>query len=654
MAIIEMKRLSLIGLSSDKRGLLHLMAKLGVVDVQDENGLLAEKQLRDTGEMEALRDTVSDLVIRQTRLAEAIKLASDLLHIKKPLFSKRRPVDVKTLLQVEDRKDEIWQHLLDLEANMAQQDAHKEEISVLRARLQALEPWKDLVLPLKKEGKSDLVSLVFGTLANEAALEALHERLRDADIPYALEILKQSNTGIGLVFLFLNEDFIRAERLLKLEQFSSFPNTEGDLREGDLAGMYQQSMAKVEALQQTIVRLEEASLELALFKDDFELLHDFYQVTVNELRTVEKLLDYEHLFFLKAYVPAKIATEAVDALKEQFAIATTIETPKEGEAFPIQLKNHFLAEPYENVIETFSLPKAGVDPDPTTVMGIFYAMSFGLMLGDVGYGLLLSFICALLIWKFKVEGNMRKMSLMLFQGGLVSIVFGFLFGGFFGNAISEISGGTVHFPTLWFNPMDDPMRMMIWSVIFGLLHIFGGMGLDIYKKVQLGETYEAIFTVAPWYPILIGLGLMMLGIPWARWLAIIPAVVVLLFSSKSFNPFKRIASGLGGLYNIAGYFSDLLSYTRILALALCTSVIAMVVNMMAMLPGIKGIGFIFFLTIMALGHALNLALSGLSAYVHTTRLQYVEFFAKFYEGGGVAYAPLKLDTKYTKPVGDFV
>ena len=220
--------------------------------------------------------------------------------------------------------------------------------------------------------------------------------------------------------------------------------------------------------------------------------------------------------------------------------------------------------------------------------------------------------------------------------------------------MTEVTSKARDFPTLWFNPIDDPIRMMVVSIAFGVLHIFVGMGIDIYARAKRGELREGLTQIAPWYLIIIGLGLLatdlkVAGQPLGAILAIVGAAIILLFGSRSRNPFKRLFGGLGQLYGVTGYLSDFLSYTRILALTLATGVIAMVVNMMAMLIGWRGPQIIGFIVVMAFGHILNLALSGLGAYVHTTRLQYVEFFSRFLEGGGSAYDPLTLDSsRYTR------
>lgn len=650
MAIVNMKKLTMIGLEGDRQKLLTRLADLGIVHIEFIEKDKAKYKTTALQQAANYRDQIEKYRSNQTLLEELITYSSDLRHLKKPMFTVRRIVEADALNQAGRDEEAIMADASRLEYLQIHEGRVREQKLCIEKRRDALTEWHDLILPECDDHCSKRLAMRFGTLPDAETLEVAKQALTEGLESYAIQIVKRGETSIAVAVLFLKEEENKGERILLQNHFANFPDTGDPKLRGDLALAYEKSTTELKRIDAELEAIREESLALAVRMEDFECLYDFYQQKTAELVSASKLFELRHIFVLEGYVPAKNAEAMVNLLFSEFSLAIDLEDPGEDDDIPVLLQNNALVEPYEAIVETFSLPKPNVDPDPTFVMSIFYALSFGLMLGDVGYGLLLSIICGILVWKVKVEGNMLKMCKLFFQTGIVSMFFGLLFGGFFGNAITEISGGAVNFPTLWFNPMDDPIKMMIWSIVFGVLHIFGGMGLDIYKKFKNGEAYDAIFSVAPWFLIIIGLGLMLLGISWAQWLALIGAALILFFSKREKNPIKRIFGGLGGLYGVTGYFSDLLSYTRILALALCTSVIAMVVNMMAMLPGVKGIGFIFFLIIMLIGHALNLALSALSAYVHTTRLQYVEFFGKFYEGGGRQFDPLRINSKYTKTV----
>ena len=221
-------------------------------------------------------------------------------------------------------------------------------------------------------------------------------------------------------------------------------------------------------------------------------------------------------------------------------------------------------------------------------------------------------------------------------------------------------------PALWFIPLNDPMKLLVYSLLFGVIHLFVGLGIKGYMCLRDGKVMDFFCDVVLWFLLLVGLILMLLpsdifasiaqtNIVFPGWLnttakalAVIGAVGIVLMSGRdNKNPALRVALGAYDLYNITGWLSDVLSYSRLLALGLATGVIASVINQMgSMLPN-NVVGVIFFIVIFIVGHALNLAINLLGAYVHTNRLQFVEFFGKFYEGGGRPFAPFKENTKYT-------
>lgn len=269
----------------------------------------------------------------------------------------------------------------------------------------------------------------------------------------------------------------------------------------------------------------------------------------------------------------------------------------------------------------------------------------------------------------RMETNLRKSVQLFFWCGLSTLFWGVLFGGYFGDALDVISetffGHKISIPALWFVPLNEPMRMLLYSMLFGVIHLFTGLALKGYMYIRDHKYMDFVCDVIFWYMLLLGLiGLlipssMFAGIAGkqivfpaalnaaAKWSAILGAVGIVLFSGRSSkNPALRIALGAYDLYNITGWLSDVLSYSRLLALGLATGVIASVVNQMGSMGGKSIGGVILFIIVFVIGHVFNMAINLLGAYVHTCRLQYVEFFGKFYEGGGKPFEPFKLKTKY--------
>ena len=303
-------------------------------------------------------------------------------------------------------------------------------------------------------------------------------------------------------------------------------------------------------------------------------------------------------------------------------------------------------------------------------MAAFYVFLFGLMLSDAAYGLLVFVACAAALKKFpRMSENMAKSLRLFMYCGISTLFWGIMFGGYFGDVINVVSrtffGVEVNVPPLWFAPLNDPMKLLIYSMLFGLIHLFTGLGIKGYMCLRDKKYMDFVCDVVLWFCLLVGLIIMLLPstlfqsisqmhivFPAAvntlgKALAIIGAVGILLMSGRgNKNPAIRLALGAYDLYNITGWLSDVLSYSRLLALGLATGVIASVVNQMGSMAGGGILGAILFVAVFLIGHIFNLAINLLGAYVHTCRLQYVEFFGKFFEGGGRPFDPFKANTKY--------
>ena len=358
-------------------------------------------------------------------------------------------------------------------------------------------------------------------------------------------------------------------------------------------------------------------------------------------------------------------------LMERYDCAVDVEELREDEEAPVILKNNPFSANMEGIVESYGLPHKG-EIDPTTVMSFFYIFFFGMMLSDAAYGALVALVCGILVRKFPgMSPGMKKSLKLFFYCGLSTLVWGILFGGYFGNIVDVVSekffGHTVTVPALWFIPLNDPMKLLVYSLLFGVIHLFVGLGIKGYLCLKDKKYMDFFCDVVLWFMLLAGLILMLLPSDifasiaqteivfppvlnrTAQILAAAGAIGIVLMSGRgNRNPALRLALGAYDLYNITGWLSDVLSYSRLLALGLATGVIASVINQMGTMLPDNIIGVVFFILIFLVGHAMNLAINLLGAYVHTNRLQFVEFFGKFYEGGGRPFSPFKENTKYTE------
>lgn len=554
-------------------------------------------------------------------LEELIPVAKKKADAKKGLFSTKRKLNKAEYFAVVDKQEEIMRKAQIFLADMQRVIDRKEKIrdiaehtEELRDRIQEISAeLSELNSDLQKDETLAILAGKQTEVSNEAELLSKND--------------EQAETEISLV------DKIN---LLVEERKKS------EIRISD----NQEDIKKLDA---EIEKIDAALTASSADYAEYEIIHDFYEVQLKKLRAIEKCEYTDYLFTINSYAPAALSAKLKEELESNYQIFVDVQEVETDEDYPILLQNNKFARSFQTLVDMYALPKPGYDIDPTFWSAVFYVILFGMMLGDVGYGALLAIACAVGLYKFKVEGNTKKTMGMLMLSGIVSIPFGFLFGGFFGDLLPTVTNNAIDFKPLLFNPMEEPIAMLLLSMGVGIIHLFAGMAIDIYIKTKRGDWKTGFFKVAPWYFIVVGLIMWIAKVSAGKYVALAGLAVLLLLGDQSTkNPIKRIFSGIASLTDITSWLSDALSYSRILALALSTSVIAMVVNILAMLVGYKGITAIIFVVILIFGHILDLALSGLSSYVHTIRLQYVEFFGKFYEGGGRPFEPLDYESKFTK------
>lgn len=303
------------------------------------------------------------------------------------------------------------------------------------------------------------------------------------------------------------------------------------------------------------------------------------------------------------------------------------------------------------------------DIDPVPVMAFFYYLFFGMMLSDAGYGLIMVIATTFILNKFPIEGSLKQ-NLKLFQYcGISTFIWGALFGSWFGDLPQIIAknffGKEIETTAIWFEPLDKPIKLLLFSFALGIAHLFWGLGVRFWILWKNGKKSNAIWDVLPVYLTILGiapLGASVLTtvnpifLNVGKYIAILGVVLILLTAKRSSkNIFARVFGGVYGLYNTAtGYLSDILSYSRLLALGLATGSIASVINLIATMPESKILKLIMLATVGIVGHGACLGVNLLGAYVHADRLQFVELFSKFYSGGGRKFQPFRINTRHIK------
>ena len=511
-------------------------------------------------------------------------------------------------------------------------------------------PFESLDEPLNLDSTA-YTSVIRGTFPKIIKLDDVKKRLDETGFDYELVTLGVYGDFSYILAVVLKQDAAEFLKELGSEGFSRILPFDSPL---SAAGQIEKLKSDIENYNENIVKLTSSYRLLAEKLPVLEQTIDYLSSRLEAERIKQKLISTDSACILTGWVPEYMAP-ALEKKLSGFECCYSLETPAEDDKVPVKLLNRRLATPFESVLGLYSYPDyRGVDP--TFVMSIFYFIIFGLIMQDVLYGLILLFGAKALasFLRAKDGSTMKKMLDMFSICGISTIICGVLFGGYFGNLPSAFAQnilGIENFPNIAvaFDPVTNPIPYLFLSLGLGAVHLVAGLLMKAYMLIKSGQVLDAVFDVGLWLVLFAGIGLLAVVPEYGKWVALIGAAGLVLTQGRAAkNPIMKLLKGVMSLYDIVGYVSDLLSYSRIMALGLSGAIIAQVVNLIGTLGGPTVVGFIALILAIALGHTLNLALSLLGAFVHTARLQYIEFFGKFYIDGGEPFKPASVRTKYTQ------
>lgn len=667
MAVLQTKHIHICALKNDRKKILEALQRSGMVQI--ETGGSEDDCFRrmDTGRSRSIFEKEA------AKAAEALKILDVYAPEKKGLFASLEGKKVMTREMYEKQAEACLEtagtagEILDLNKSIAEAHAN-----VLRAQasLEMLMPWMKLDMPMCDTQTHSTAAFV-GMLPGQwdlgmilAAIAKAHPELTAAEV----EIVGTDRDQTCIFAVSAKKDKELLEDALRVNGFVR-PSLSTSLTPAEFADEIRQQQKDAEAKEQEAC---EALKGLAGEREKLQFAADYYAMRADKYEQLGKLLQSEHVFLISGYIPEDQADRMKAKLEQKYTCQVEISEASEEESAPVLLKNNGFAAPTEGVVEAFGLPNKG-EIDPTSVMAFFYYFFFGLMLSDAGYGILMVIGCLWAVKKFpNMEKGLQKMLRMFFYCGISTTFWGIMFGGYFGDVVTVVAStffnAEVTVPAVWFVPLEDPIKLLMFSFLFGIIHLFVGLGCKGYMLIRDKQWMDFFAGVLCWYVLLIGLILIFLpsdifasmaGVvitfpAWvgvlSKWMSIISAVCIVLFSEMGTkNIVVRIALGAYDLYGVSSWLSDVLSYSRLLALGLATGVIGSVINTMGSMIGHGVIAFILFWIIFVVGHLLNMGINLLGAYVHTNRLQFVEFFGKFYEGGGRPFRPFSAEqNKYFK------
>jgi len=668
MAIQSIDRIRLYAMKSDRKDILELLQRRGLIEI------------KDAGEADEVF-TKMNTVDSRAKFERYASIACEAQQIIKKMFPTkdegfaflkgRATITHDDSVAFYDKAAGILgdvQSIVRFRQEITEANA---ELARIQTSLEALNPWLDLPVPQTTNGTKRTAVFV-GTLEGEQSQDQIYERLASAAPDLGLvhvEVIWKSKQMTCLYLITLKNDALAAENALRSMGFARPIGASSGLPT-------EHRQVLLERKENALALIEETKAKISVYADrcaDFKMFEDHMEMRREKYEAIEKLIQSKHVFVLDGYMASERAPALQNDLMRLFECTVEIENAGEpGEEVPVLIKNNWFCNPVESVLEGYSMPGKG-EIDPTGIMAIFYYIMFGLMFSDAGYGAIVFFVCLFCLLRFRnMEPNWNKNVRMFMWCGLSTTIWGVVFSSYFGDVVDVVSlkffGTAATIPPLWFAPMDKPMLLLVFSLAIGLIHLTAGYvmkGIVCAKQKDYpGIIYDMVFPITAWYPLVVVLiastlfeGLAGFKISLSERASTVcyaisaVSIVGILFTGgrESKNWGKRLLKGINAIYGtISGWLSDILSYSRLLALGLATGVIASVMNQLGAMAGSGIIGIIAFLLIFVAGQGLNFGINVLGAYVHSNRLEYVEFFGKFYDGGGRKFKPFGIHTKYYK------
>ena len=644
MAIEKMKKLRLMAVRGQKEALLRDLLLLGCVEVSEPEEAELEPGIRS-----CLSKESSELLGYRTshaKLTQAVELLQKYAPAKKPLLSAKPETDSEAILD-----DSTLPQTMELAGEIIGSDERIRRITAeesrMRGQIESLSPWLSLDYPLECAG-TERCSVVLGGIPAAIDVGSAEAALNAAAEEAELVLVNSDKDQHYLVLICLKEELSAA--LDSLREFSFAAASLGGMN-GTAKECTERMESELAGLAKEKLRLTGEICDQGVHREELELAADRLNAKIACAEAEDRMYGMESTVVLQGWALAKKVPELEDCLKK-YDCAWELSDPEPDEYpnVPVKLTNNKITNGLNMVTNMYSLPAYdGVDPNP--LMAPFFILFYGLMMADMGYGLLMIIAAVVAMKKIRPRAGTLSFCQLLLWAGISTFIMGALTGGFFGDALAQLGkilGKPEGWGELWylFSPMTDSMTVLIGAMVLGFIHLNTGMVISVVEKVKKGDAASAVWEEGSLWVIFIGAALMVFDI---GSIGGVPVVLVLgcvmLFygGSRGAKGFGKIASVFGTLYNtVTGWFGDILSYSRIMALMLAGSVIATVFNTIG---GIANSLWLF-IPVFIIGHALNFALNLLGCYVHDLRLQCLEYFGKFYKDGGKAFKPLAINTKY--------
>lgn len=624
--------------------LVHAGIKKEFLTSLQEQGLIhiTETDIDELGLNKKREEEISDLEHTLYRLNHALELLAA-WGLKKPKGLKSKP-RLESSNRYQALIGDYRAKLDDIEKHESLLNDLNSEIKFSERERSFLKPFVDFDVPLKDLEDTEWTKSGVGVIPTPNC-EEFKKRAED-DLLY-FNIISQDKRQTYLFIVYHRAEVETVERWLKELDFNFLYFTEPILNRAkdrhQVKDVLESLEKEIEDNKKETSSLSKKGEELAQHKDQLMCVYD---VLFNERI---KLLSSSHLggtdrtFFLEGWIKTADKTKLIKKLASyEDLVEYYFRPPLPDESPPVILENKKLWKPFEIITKLYGLPQRG-SIDPTVALAPFFFIFVGLTVSEAGYGILVGLLCLFVLKFIKPRGGIKSFLTLMLILSVAVVILGTLVGGWFGFPIRSL---------LILDPLQDPVSFLILSLALGFIQVWFGTMLKMIFDIKKRQYLHAFFVDGGWLLLLPSLVLYGVAkIPAAGIFALVGAAGIVFFGAPSRNPLARFFGGLYSLYDISRYLADVLSYSRLLALGLATSVIAMVVNTLCQTAiKIPWVGWLFAALIFAGGHLFNLGISFLGGFVHSMRLQFVEFFSKFFESGGQPFEPFELKSKYTEMI----
>lgn len=667
MAVVPMRKVSFVGLKKDERDIIDTLIKFGAIEIND---MKSETDYQDTTENNVIESkAVSPEIVNMRQEQSRIKAAMTLLEgydtRKKPLFHVLRDVDRREYNAITERKTEYLEKIAQIDTILADISSLKALNAGIRASVSSLIVWKDYTGNLS-DTATQTTKTVFCSHLSAEVYDNILNYITGENLPIYLNMENNTKSGVFFTITYhvsceAKVDSLISEYECTRHEFEA-KNTPCESIEM-LQKQHQDNEMKIS-------ELEAGFADYGNILPDLEVLYDSLTIEMAKHAAHEKMHTTRCTFTFEGWIPAKCEARAASLLSQDYICHIEFSDPSEDDVVPTLQENKMLGSTVQDMGNMYSV-LSYKSLDPSTIGGFFFVFFFGLMLSDAGYGVLVTLVCAILLKFVKMQDSMRKFIRLFLFSGIATIFWGALFGSWFGNLAYTLSLGKFTIKPLWFDPIANTDHFMAFSMLLGVLHMYVALGLNAANMIRRGKWIDALCDVGFWY--IFYTGEIFFLIPYIPYYCDLPIAGVLpkigmpmlivgflliLFTKgrKSKNIFVRLFGGVTCVYSLVSMLSDILSYTRLMAMGLATGVIINVFNEIAAMAGglAGGISWriIIFIIVFVIANIFNLLINMLGSYVNSCRLMYIEFFGKFYEGDGKEFDPLIQDTEYINIVQD--